>query len=101
MKNKADEIIVGGTTIEPGQRQVIDIPVAPMYTHDDLSITVQAIRGKQPGPTLFISAAIPEKRNGQKIHYIPSGEDSWIKSGTQSNNEIKLLWSSWMMSRRS
>lgn len=68
MKDKADEIIVGGTIIEPGQRRIIDIPVAPMYTHDDLSITVQAIRGKQPGPTLFISAAIHgDEINGVEI----------------------------------
>jgi predicted deacylase len=29
-----------------------------MYTHDDLSITVQVLRGKRPGPILFTSAAI-------------------------------------------
>lgn len=68
MNQNVEELVIGGKTIAAGQRQVIDIPVAPMYTHDDLSITVQAIRGKQPGPTLFISAAIHgDEINGVEI----------------------------------
>ena len=50
------ELSIGGTPILPGERPVIDVPVAPMYTHDDIAITVQAMRGKESGPTLFISA---------------------------------------------
>ncbi|MCB1689592.1 MAG: succinylglutamate desuccinylase/aspartoacylase family protein [Halioglobus sp.] len=39
-----------------------------MYTNDDLSISVQVIRGKRPGPTLFISAAIHgDEINGVEI----------------------------------
>jgi predicted deacylase len=39
-----------------------------MYTHDDIAITVQAVRGKEPGPTLFISAAIHgDEINGVEI----------------------------------
>lgn len=58
MKNKQPPFSLRGVDVKPGERQVIDIPVAPMYTHDDLSISVQVIRGKTAGPTLFISAAI-------------------------------------------
>ena len=39
-----------------------------MYTHDDIAITVQAMRGKESGPTLFISAAIHgDEINGVEI----------------------------------
>jgi predicted deacylase len=62
------ELTIGGTRIKPGEHRVIDLPVAPMYTHDDLSITVQVVRGKHPGPTLFISAAIHgDEINGVEI----------------------------------
>ena len=62
------ELKIGGTNIVPGERQLIDVPVAPMYTHADLSIAVQVIRGKVDGPTLFISAAIHgDEINGVEI----------------------------------
>lgn len=62
------EMTIGGVRVKPGERQVVDVRVAPMYTHDDLSITVQVVRGKRPGPTLFISAAIHgDEINGVEI----------------------------------
>jgi predicted deacylase len=62
------ELTIGGVTINPGERQIIDVPVAPMYTHDDLSISVQVVRGKRPGPTLFVSGAIHgDEINGVEI----------------------------------
>jgi len=62
------ELTIGGVTINPGERQIIDVRVAPMYTHDDLSISVQVVRGKRPGPTLFVSAAIHgDEINGVEI----------------------------------
>jgi predicted deacylase len=39
-----------------------------MYTHDDLSIATQVPRGKRPGPTLFVSAAVHgDEINGVEI----------------------------------
>ncbi len=39
-----------------------------MYTHDALSISVQAVRGRKPGPTLFVCAAIHgDEINGVEI----------------------------------
>ncbi len=62
------EFRIGEVAIRPGERRAIDVPVAPMYTHDDLSITVQVVRGRRPGPTLFISAAIHgDEINGVEI----------------------------------
>lgn len=68
MTNKATGITIGAEHVLPGQRRVVDLGVAPMYTHDDLSISVQVIAGKLPGPTLFISAAIHgDEINGVEI----------------------------------
>jgi predicted deacylase len=62
------ELVIGGVPVNPGQRETIDVPVAPMYTHDDLSISVQVVRGKRAGPVLFISAAIHgDEINGVEI----------------------------------
>ncbi len=62
------DIAIGKVSIQSGTREVVDISVAPMYTHDDLSISVQVVAGKRPGPTLFISAAIHgDEINGVEI----------------------------------
>ena len=62
------DLEIGGVPVAPGQRLTIDVPVAPMYTHDDLSISVQVIRGKRPGPTMFVSGAIHgDEINGVEI----------------------------------
>lgn len=54
--------------IAPGSGQLISLPVARLYTHNDLSIDVQAVRGKRKGPTLFVSAAIHgDEINGVEI----------------------------------
>ncbi|MFV0277156.1 MAG: succinylglutamate desuccinylase/aspartoacylase family protein [Parahaliea sp.] len=67
-KKTASKLLIGGQTIEPGGHYTIDIPVAPMYTHDNLSISVQVVRGKRPGPVLFVSAAIHgDEINGVEI----------------------------------
>ena len=59
---------IGGQEILPGQRRVVDLRVAPMYTHDDLSISIQVVRGKRPGPVLFVCAAIHgDEINGVEI----------------------------------
>jgi len=62
------DLIIGGRSIAAGESATVEIPVAPMYTNDDLSISVQVVRGKLPGPTLFISAAIHgDEINGVEI----------------------------------
>jgi predicted deacylase len=62
------ELHIGNTRIAPGESKVVQIPVAPMYTHEDLSITVQVLRGRKPGPTLFVSAAIHgDEINGVEV----------------------------------
>lgn len=65
---KEPDIEIGGQLVRPGERVSVSIPVAPMYTHDDLSIATQVPRGKRPGPTLFVSAAVHgDEINGVEI----------------------------------
>lgn len=62
------DLKIDKTVIAPSERRTIDIAVAPMYTHDDLSITAQVVRGKKAGPIMFISAAIHgDEINGVEI----------------------------------
>lgn len=63
-----EPIIINGVTVQPGERQVIDVPVAKLHTHISLNIPVQVICGKRPGPRSFISAAIHgDELNGIEI----------------------------------
>jgi len=62
------DLVIGGVSVAPGERCTIDLPVAPMYTRDDLSISMQVLRGERAGPTLFICAAIHgDEINGVEI----------------------------------
>ncbi len=51
-------VTIGETIIEPGQRMTVNIPVADLYTHTEMSMPVHVIHGRRPGPRLFLSAAI-------------------------------------------
>jgi len=55
---KNQPITIGGVTVEPGKRASIDLPLPPLYTHTSVSMPVQIINGRQPGPTMFVTAAI-------------------------------------------
>ena len=67
-KKKPDILVIGGEEILPGERRNIEIPVAPTYTHDTPSISVQVSRDKLPGPKLFVAAAIHgDEINGVEI----------------------------------
>ncbi len=59
---------LAGQIIKPGERQTVDIPVAPLVTGDDLNMAVTVVVGKRPGPTLLVSAAIHgDEINGVEI----------------------------------
>jgi uncharacterized protein len=58
MSKQSTDLIIAGVSVQPGQKVTIDVPVAAMYTHDDLSMSVQVVRGKRPGPIMFVCAAI-------------------------------------------
>ncbi|MGB3403941.1 MAG: succinylglutamate desuccinylase/aspartoacylase family protein [Microcoleaceae cyanobacterium] len=61
-------IEIGGTTVAAGQQQQIEIPVARLPTQTMISLPVIVINGSQPGPTLWLSAAIHgDEINGVEI----------------------------------
>ena len=61
-------VTVGGETVQPGTRRIVDLPVADLYTHTSLNMPVQIINGRRAGPTLFVTAAIHgDEINGVEI----------------------------------
>ncbi len=64
----AAPLVIGGTVIKPGTRTEISLPVADLYTHTPMTLPVQVIAGRKPGPTVFVSAAIHgDEINGVEI----------------------------------
>lgn len=65
-RNKTIEI--GGVSVKPGERVSVDIPLAAMYTHTNVELTVHVVNGRRPGPCLFVCAAIHgDELNGVDI----------------------------------
>ncbi|HUH38611.1 MAG TPA: succinylglutamate desuccinylase/aspartoacylase family protein [Spongiibacteraceae bacterium] len=61
-------LTIGGVDIAPGSHRIIDLPVAPLYTHGDLAMAVHVYRSRRSGPVLFVSAAIHgDELNGVEI----------------------------------
>lgn len=59
---------IGEFEILPGEQKKINLPVAKLYTDANVSLPVHIIRGKKPGPTIFISAAVHgDELNGIEI----------------------------------
>lgn len=63
-----EPLFFNGQEILPGTRTTIDLPAGRLYTHTPMTIPVHVIRGKRPGPRVFISAAIHgDEINGVEI----------------------------------
>lgn len=61
-------IQVGGVQVAAGKRATVDLPLANLYTHTNLSMPVHVINGRQAGPTLFITSALHgDELNGIEI----------------------------------
>ena len=60
--------LIGETMVNPGKRANVSLPVADLYTSTSLSMPVQVICGRRPGPVLFVSAAIHgDELNGVEV----------------------------------
>ena len=58
------EIIeINGHPIPRNSRVTIDLSVAKLYTHTEVALPVQVIRGKHPGPVLFVVCKNREMKN--------------------------------------
>jgi predicted deacylase len=54
--------------VEPGDRQNIDIPLARLYTHTQMTLPVEVLHGTESGPRLFLSATLHgDEINGIEI----------------------------------
>lgn len=49
---------IAGIEVGPGERKLIELPVAKLYTQTAMNIQVHVIRGKKLGPGIFVTAAI-------------------------------------------
>src|SRR5690554_4595547 len=59
---------IAGTSVAAGETKKIELPVGRLYTDNLVSMPVYVKRGKRPGPTIFISAAIHgDEINGIEI----------------------------------
>ena len=64
----SEMLCIGGVEIQPGQQLTIDLPVAQLYTHTEMTMPVQILHGKRAGPRLFVSAAVHgDEINGVEI----------------------------------
>ncbi len=63
-----ESVRIGGVEVQPGERLTIDLPVARLQTHAELTMPVQVLHAAEPGPTLFVSAAMHgDEINGIEI----------------------------------
>ena len=65
---RAQPLTVGGVTVRAGERRTIEIPLARVFSHADLNMVVQVVRGRRPGPVLCVSAGVHgDELNGVEI----------------------------------
>ncbi len=57
-KAPAEPFEIGGNLVRPGERRTIDLPITDLSTHTPMTMPVQVICGKRPGPKLFVCAAL-------------------------------------------
>ena len=59
---------ISGTKVAPGTRRNIEIPLAMLYTHTQMTIPVEVLHGREAGPRLFVCAALHgDEINGIEI----------------------------------
>ena len=68
LRRTAAPLTINGTSIQPGQRVTLDIPLPQLYTHTPMTMPAHVIRGKREGPSLFVCAALHgDELNGVEI----------------------------------
>ena len=77
-------LIIGGERIPLGKTTNVRLKVSETYFGDDVSIHLQVIRSKRPGPTVFLTAAIhDDELNGVGVvHDLLFDDDLKLKCGT-------------------
>lgn len=52
------EVEIAGEKVLPGQSLRVELPLGRLYDYTELTLPIQVIRGKEPGPVCFVSGAI-------------------------------------------
>ena len=59
---------IGGESVPAGTRRLVDLPVSKLSNHTPVTLPVHVLHGPQPGPAMFVSAAIHgDELNGVEI----------------------------------
>ncbi len=53
-----DPFVLGDAEIAAGSRRTIDLPVSVLSDHTPVTLSAHVVRGRRPGPTMFVSAAV-------------------------------------------
>ncbi|MCA9405838.1 MAG: succinylglutamate desuccinylase/aspartoacylase family protein [Candidatus Omnitrophica bacterium] len=65
---KPKRLVIGGVDIQPGERKSVNLFVSKLYDYTEIHMPVKVIRGKEPGPTAFVCAALHgDEINGVEI----------------------------------
>ncbi|MGB5984562.1 MAG: succinylglutamate desuccinylase/aspartoacylase family protein [Desulfobacterales bacterium] len=51
-------LTLAGVRVKAGTRSTVQVPVAPLYTHTEMTLPVHVIHGRRPGPRLFVCGAV-------------------------------------------
>ncbi|MBT8471504.1 MAG: succinylglutamate desuccinylase/aspartoacylase family protein [Marinicaulis sp.] len=57
-KSTNDPFRIAGVEVAPGERCTIDIPISRLANHTSMSLAAEIFHGREPGPVLFVSAAV-------------------------------------------
>lgn len=64
----AVSVTIAGRDIQPGERDRVDIPLPNLYTTTPVFMPVHVVRGRKPGPRLFVTASVHgDEINGVEI----------------------------------
>ncbi|PRX37605.1 hypothetical protein SAMN05216257_101630 [Meinhardsimonia xiamenensis] len=55
---RRDAFEINGTSVAPGTRRTVEIPVGVLSDHTPVTMSVHVVHGRKPGPVIFVSAAI-------------------------------------------
>lgn len=62
------DFAMGDAMVAPGTRAIVDLPISNLYDHTPVTMTVQVVNGRRPGPRLFVCAALHgDEINGVEV----------------------------------
>jgi predicted deacylase len=63
-----EPVTIAGTTIRPGQRELVEVQVSRLPTATSLTLPIVVVHGQRPGPKLWVSAMVHgDELNGLEI----------------------------------